>query len=225
MLCKIWGFHCSDYEECRLPVYKDPVRTSQETHYVSATQPSQLMLCKIWGFHSSDYEECRLLIYKDPVPTSQETPYAPATELSRLMLCKISGFHGGDYEKCRLLGCYDVWLLQVQPSEEHIASIIRVARIGDLGKTLKVTSNRNTQQHWSNFPQNGILHCHYSLYVSSSFSLMSFHLLILDTTRNLTLFILSPFFLFCYWFFISNINCDYSSEIFRLLFANISSHR
>jgi hypothetical protein len=27
---------------------KNPVRTSQETHYVSATESSQLMLCKIW---------------------------------------------------------------------------------------------------------------------------------------------------------------------------------
>jgi hypothetical protein len=26
------------------------VRTSQETHYVSATEPNQLMLCKIWDF-------------------------------------------------------------------------------------------------------------------------------------------------------------------------------
>jgi hypothetical protein len=26
---------------------KNPVRTSQETHYVSATEPSRLMLCKI----------------------------------------------------------------------------------------------------------------------------------------------------------------------------------
>jgi hypothetical protein len=37
------------------------VRTSQETHYVSATEPSRLMLCEIWGFHGGDYEECRLL--------------------------------------------------------------------------------------------------------------------------------------------------------------------
>jgi hypothetical protein len=35
------------YEECRLLGHKTPVRTSQETHYVSATEPSQLMLCKI----------------------------------------------------------------------------------------------------------------------------------------------------------------------------------
>jgi hypothetical protein len=40
-------FHGGDYEECRLLRYKNPVRTSQETHYVSATEPSRLMLCKI----------------------------------------------------------------------------------------------------------------------------------------------------------------------------------
>jgi hypothetical protein len=34
-------------EECRLLGYKNPIRTSQETHYVSATQSSQSMLCKI----------------------------------------------------------------------------------------------------------------------------------------------------------------------------------
>jgi hypothetical protein len=40
-------FRGGDYEECRLLGYKNPVRTSQETHYVSATESSQLMLCKI----------------------------------------------------------------------------------------------------------------------------------------------------------------------------------
>jgi hypothetical protein len=47
MLLKILGFHGGDYEEWRLVGYKNPVRTSRETHYVSATEPSQLMLCKI----------------------------------------------------------------------------------------------------------------------------------------------------------------------------------
>jgi hypothetical protein len=61
MLCKIWGFHGGDYEECRLLVYKNPVRTSQETHYVSATEFSRLTLCKIRGLLGGDYEECRLL--------------------------------------------------------------------------------------------------------------------------------------------------------------------
>jgi hypothetical protein len=45
--CKISGFHGGDYEEWRLLGYKNPVRTSQETQYVSVTEPSQLMLCKI----------------------------------------------------------------------------------------------------------------------------------------------------------------------------------
>jgi hypothetical protein len=58
MLCKILGFHGGDFEECGL---KTPVRTSRKTHYVSATESSQLMLCKIWSFHGVDYEEWRLL--------------------------------------------------------------------------------------------------------------------------------------------------------------------
>jgi hypothetical protein len=81
---------------------KKPVRTSQETHYVSARESSRIMLCKIWGFHGSDYEECRLLGYKKPVPTSQETYYVSVTKPSQLMLCKIRGFHGGDSEECEL---------------------------------------------------------------------------------------------------------------------------
>jgi hypothetical protein len=53
----IWGFYGSDYEECRLLGYKNPVRTSQETHYVSAKVPSQV------GSYGGDYEECRLGCY------------------------------------------------------------------------------------------------------------------------------------------------------------------
>jgi hypothetical protein len=33
------------------------VGTSQETHYVSATERSRLMLCKILNFHGCKYEE------------------------------------------------------------------------------------------------------------------------------------------------------------------------
>jgi hypothetical protein len=80
MLCKIWGSHGGDYEECRLLGYKNPVRTSQETYYLSATKTSRLMLCKIWGSHCGVYEECRLLGYKNPVRTSQETHYVSGTE-------------------------------------------------------------------------------------------------------------------------------------------------
>jgi hypothetical protein len=86
-----------DYEECRLLWYKNPVHTSQETHYVTITEPSWLMLCKIWGFHGGDYEECRLLGYKNHFCTAQETLHVSATELSRLILCKIWGFHGSNF--------------------------------------------------------------------------------------------------------------------------------
>jgi hypothetical protein len=50
--------------------YKTPVLTSQETHHISATEPSRLILYKIWGLHGSDYEECRILGYNS-VRTSQ----------------------------------------------------------------------------------------------------------------------------------------------------------
>jgi hypothetical protein len=76
------GTECEVYEECRLLGYENTVRTSQETHYASTTESSQLMLCKIWGTHSSDYEECRLLGYKNTVRTSQETHYASYTAQS-----------------------------------------------------------------------------------------------------------------------------------------------
>jgi hypothetical protein len=66
-LYKIWSFHGSDYEECRLLGFKNPFRTSQETHYFSTTQSSRLMLCNISGCHGSDYEECRLLGYTKPI--------------------------------------------------------------------------------------------------------------------------------------------------------------
>jgi hypothetical protein len=61
LTCKIWHYHCGDYEKCRLLGYKTPVRTSQYTHYVSATETNGLILCKICDFHGGDYEECRLL--------------------------------------------------------------------------------------------------------------------------------------------------------------------
>jgi hypothetical protein len=59
--CKIWGFHGSGYEEWSLLGYNNPVCTSQETHYVSTTESSQLMLWKIWGFLGGGDEERRLL--------------------------------------------------------------------------------------------------------------------------------------------------------------------
>jgi hypothetical protein len=62
MLCKIWGFHGGDYEECPLLGYNSLGRTSQETYYVSATESSWLMICKIWSFHGCDYKERYILL-------------------------------------------------------------------------------------------------------------------------------------------------------------------
>jgi hypothetical protein len=50
-----------------------------------------------------------------------------------------------------------VALIRTCVSEEHVASIIKVTRIGELGTTLAVTSNRITIR---NFPEDGILHIH-----------------------------------------------------------------
>jgi hypothetical protein len=52
-LYQIWGFYGGDYEECRVLGYKNSVRASQETRYVSATESSMLMLCKICGFFTA----------------------------------------------------------------------------------------------------------------------------------------------------------------------------
>jgi hypothetical protein len=144
LLCKIWGFYGSGYEEWRLLGYKKPVRTSQETHYFSATESSRLMLCKIWGIHGGNYEEYRLQGYKKPVRTSQETNYFPTTGPSRLMLCQFWGFHGGDYDERHPLRYYAVWLGRTDVSEERNASIIRETQIGALGTTLPLTSDRST---------------------------------------------------------------------------------
>jgi hypothetical protein len=61
ILCKILSFYDGYYEECRLLGYKNPVRTTLETHNISATKASRLMLCKISGFLGDDYEHYVLL--------------------------------------------------------------------------------------------------------------------------------------------------------------------
>jgi hypothetical protein len=49
-------------------------------------------------------------------------------------------------EECDLLGCYALrHLVRTDVSEERVASIILVTRIGELGTTLAVTSNQSTQ--------------------------------------------------------------------------------
>jgi hypothetical protein len=77
-------------------------------------------------------------------------------------LCKIWGFHDSDWRMASsgMLRC--VALVRIDVSEELSASFIRVTRIGELGTTLAVTSNRrtlrrNTRATHHNIPEDAIL--------------------------------------------------------------------
>jgi thioredoxin-related protein len=62
--------------------HTDTVRTSQETHYLSATEPNRLMLFEeTVAVYCENHRE-----HTDTVRTSQETLYVSATEPNRLML-------------------------------------------------------------------------------------------------------------------------------------------
>jgi hypothetical protein len=138
MLCKIWNFHSGDYEECRLLGFKNPVRTSQETHYVSATESSQLMLCKIWCFHGGNYEECRLLGYKNP-----SSYFTGDTLRLRYRAEPVNAMQDLRFSLQWLWRMASsgmlrrVALLRTEVSEERSACIIRVTRIDKLSQTTR----------------------------------------------------------------------------------------
>jgi hypothetical protein len=69
--------YCENHTE-----HKDTVRTSQETHYISVTEPKRLML---FGETVVVYYENHTE-HTDTVRTSQETYYVSATKPNRLML-------------------------------------------------------------------------------------------------------------------------------------------
>jgi hypothetical protein len=106
--------------------YKKPVRTSQETHHVPATEPSLLMLCKICGFYGGDYEECRLLDIK--------TQLVPHKKNITSMLQSPAGLGYVRFEVFTAVTTKNAVSWDVTPcgscknrnSEERIVSIIRV---------------------------------------------------------------------------------------------------
>jgi hypothetical protein len=53
-----------------------------------------------------------------------------------------------------------VALVRTDVSEERSSSFIRVTRIGELGTTLAVPSNRRTLRRNGNIPEDSILHSH-----------------------------------------------------------------
>jgi hypothetical protein len=72
--------YCENHTE-----HTDTVRTSHQTHYVSATEPNRLMLFgETVAVYCENHTE-----HTDKVRTSQETHYISATEPSRLMLFHV----------------------------------------------------------------------------------------------------------------------------------------
>jgi hypothetical protein len=67
--------------------HTDTVRTSQETHYVSTTEPTRLMLCgETVAVCCENRTEHTDTLWA--VRTSQETHHVSTTEPTRLMLCE-----------------------------------------------------------------------------------------------------------------------------------------
>jgi hypothetical protein len=59
-------------------------------------------------------------------------------------IVKIWGLHGGDYEDCRLLGYYTVWLFTNRRFGGVYHPHHQGDKIGELGTTLVVTTDRST---------------------------------------------------------------------------------
>jgi hypothetical protein len=112
---------------------------------VSAYRAHRLMLWKIWGFHGGDYEECRLLGYKKP-----SSYLTGNTLLFRIQSPTVNALEDLMFSRwwLRRMPSSEIWchvtLVWTEVSEERIATIIRVTRIGELGTTLAVTNNRGT---------------------------------------------------------------------------------
>jgi hypothetical protein len=68
--------YCEDHTE-----HTDTVRTSQETHYFSATEPNRLMLFGETAVYCENHTEHTFTFC-----TSYETHYVSVTEPNRLML-------------------------------------------------------------------------------------------------------------------------------------------
>jgi hypothetical protein len=77
-----------DKEECSLLGYKTPVRTSQETQYVSVREPSQLMLCKFEVFTAVTMKNVVLWDIEPHFVLHRRHITFPL-ESSQLMLCKF----------------------------------------------------------------------------------------------------------------------------------------
>jgi hypothetical protein len=67
-------------------MYNNSFRTSQETHYISATKTNRLMMFKEKVAVNCENNMEHINMYKNSFRTSQETHYISATKTNRLML-------------------------------------------------------------------------------------------------------------------------------------------
>jgi hypothetical protein len=163
MLCKISGFHGGDDEQCRVLRNNIPVRISQETHYVSATEFSLVrvevlmavttMNVVLWDVTPCDSSQLlRLLVTANAVPSSLilDTLMIVALRSScSSLLTRATRRHIPEDEVFQLLNYMKmvssgmlrrVALVRTDVSEEPSVSFIRVTRIGELGTTQAPTS-------------------------------------------------------------------------------------
>jgi hypothetical protein len=143
-MCMIWCLHGGDYEECRLLGYTNPVRTSQETHYSFATEPSRLILYKIWDFHSDDFEEYRLLRYKAQFISHRIYITSPLQSPASYCYVRFDVFTAVNMKNPSSDILRRVHVVRTDVLKEFIVSVMKLKRKGELRTTLAVTSNRST---------------------------------------------------------------------------------
>jgi hypothetical protein len=143
--CKIWGFYGGDYEECRLLGYKNAVRTSLETHYISSTE------CKPVNA-MNDLSVSRRVLWRIPSSVIYKTSsYLTGNTLRfRYRAQPVNAMYDLRFSRRWLWWMPSSWILlcealvRADVSEERIVSLIWVTRVGDLGIVLTVTSNKHT---------------------------------------------------------------------------------
>jgi thioredoxin-related protein len=106
--------YCENHTE-----HTDTVRTSQETHYISATKPIPLMLFgKTVAVYCENHTE-----YVDTVRTSHETYYITATKPNRLMLFgETVAVYCGNHRKqtyVRMVSLYNLHVLNLGILRKH----------------------------------------------------------------------------------------------------------
>jgi hypothetical protein len=94
------------------------VRTSQETHHVSATEPNRLMLCgETVAVCCENHTEHTDTLWADR--TTQETHHVSTTEPNRLMLCGETVAVGCDN---RTEHRYTLWAVRTSQETHHVST-------------------------------------------------------------------------------------------------------